>query len=61
MKCNMGNSDRVIRASIGGFLVTTAFVTGIPWFHLGWILVATSAIKWCPIYLPMGWSTQDKD
>lgn len=63
MTKNMGTADRVIRTilalavaglyftgRIGG---TLALVLGV--FAL--VFLATSAVGWCPAYLPFGWKT----
>lgn len=56
MNCNVGNADRIVRALVGialvagwllgwteGVLVTALGVIGI-------VLLATSAVRFCPLY-----------
>lgn len=64
MKANMGTIDRAIRAGVailililyaGGFISgTVAIVLGV--VALAFLL--TSAIGWCPAYVPLGLSTR---
>ncbi len=64
MKANMGTIDRAIRTGIailililyaGGVISgTVAIVLGI--VALAFLL--TSAIGWCPVYVPLGLSTR---
>lgn len=60
MKKNMGNADRIIRlivAVIIAVLYFTGNISGTLGIVLGVIAVAfvlTSAIGWCPLYVPLG-------
>ena len=66
MKKNMGSADRVIRLLLAVVVVvllatnaisgTLAVILGI----LAVIFVVTSAISFCPLYLPFGISTKKK-
>jgi hypothetical protein len=66
MKKNMGSADKLIRILIAAVIAvlyfthlisgTIATVLGI----LAIILVATSFINFCPLYLPFGISTRKK-
>mgnify|MGYP002336205885 CR=1 FL=1 len=57
---NVGTLDRIIRFILGALLVAAPFVTGWPlwggglafWFAVtfGVVLIATSALSFCPIY-----------
>lgn len=61
---NMGNIDRIVRVIVAlllGFMIVTQVLTGV----LAWIagivaivFVATSAIGFCPLYLPFGVKTR---
>lgn len=57
---NMGNADRIIRlivAVIIAVLYFTGNISGTLGIVLGVIAVAfvlTSAIGWCPLYVPLG-------
>jgi hypothetical protein len=64
MRKNMGNIDRIIRTLIAvviGFLILTGNLSGAIAIILGIftvILLLTSTIGWCPLYLPLGISTR---
>lgn len=66
MKKNMGTIDRVIRtvlAIVIGVLYFTGQITGLAGIILGVfavIFLVTSAISFCPLYLPFGISTNKK-
>lgn len=63
MSKNMGKADRLIRIvlaiAVAG-LYLTGHIAGLPAIVLGIIAAAfmlTSAIGWCPVYVPLGLST----
>ena len=64
MKKNIGTADRTIRiilAVVFGLLVLTGSVTGIVAVILGILAVTfliTSALSFCPLYLPLNISTR---
>jgi hypothetical protein len=66
MNKNMGSADRLIRtllAIVTGILVLTGEVTGTLAIILGIVAVAflaTSAISFCPAYVPLKISTIKK-
>lgn len=60
MKRNMGTVDRTIRAAIGFALLSLLVILegNARWFGLiGLLPLATSALGWCPAYVPLGFST----
>ena len=63
----MGKIDRAIRivlAVVIGILYFTQIITGtlgIILMLFGGILILTSIIGWCPLYLPFGLKTTKKD
>lgn len=63
MKTNMGGIDRIARVIIAIVFATLYFtnvvtgVLGIVLLVLGGVFVLTSAIGFCPLYLPLGIST----
>jgi hypothetical protein len=68
MKKNMGKLDRWLRvvvALILGFLVFTGKLEGLIYniaLALGAIFLLTSAISFCPLYVPLGLNTcENKD
>lgn len=66
MKKNMGSADRVVRlllAAVVVVLLATGAISGTLAVILGIlavIFVVTSAISFCPLYLPFGISTKKK-
>ena len=67
MKSNVGPADRLLRLIAGLVLGALALFSGLPlftealWFWgaivVGVVLIATSAIGFCPLYAPFGIST----
>ena len=65
MPKNMGNADRWIRIIVGIiFVVWAIFVATGVWagalFVLGAILIVTSLVGTCPLYMPFHFSTKKK-
>jgi Protein of unknown function (DUF2892) len=61
MKCNMGNTDRIIRG-IMGLVIVGLGVYFSSWFGLiGIIPIGTAVFKFCPVYVPFKISTADKE
>jgi hypothetical protein len=66
MKKNMGKLDRALRVVVAvvlGFLVFTGKLEGLMYniaLALGAIFLLTSAISFCPLYVPMGMNTCEK-
>lgn len=64
MKRNMSNTDRLVRIVVAAVLVYLYFsgtVTGVPGIVLlvlGGVLVLTSLVAFCPLYVPLGISTR---
>ncbi|AEJ18211.1 YgaP family membrane protein [Gracilinema caldarium] len=67
MQSNMGLIDRIIRivlAVVVGIFILTGQLSGIAAIVLGILAVVfllTSAIAFCPLYLPFHLSTKKKD
>lgn len=66
MKKNMGTADKVVRALVA-LVIAVLFVTkvitgvlGIVLLVLAVVFVLTSAISFCPLYLPFGINTGKK-
>jgi hypothetical protein len=60
MKQNLGPTDRWLRAlvvapvlAVLGVVVGAGSVVGILLFVLAAVMVATAAVGWCPLYVPM--------
>ena len=63
MKKNIGQLDRVLRFILGVVLLAVLFFVenGFRWIGLlGFVMIGTAFIKFCPIYLPFGISTIKK-
>jgi hypothetical protein len=66
MKTNLGSADRLIRILLAAVLLTLYFtgiiqgITGIILAVLAIVLVLTSFIGICPLYLPFGLNTNRK-
>ncbi|MDO8392377.1 MAG: DUF2892 domain-containing protein [Actinomycetota bacterium] len=67
MKINMGRTDRIIRAFVVAplaiilaFVIGAGSVGGIVLFVVAAVMLATSAIKSCPLYIPLGIDTGSK-
>ncbi len=55
---NIGTVDRVIRIVAGVALITATLLGYIGlWGWLGVIPLATGLFRFCPAYLPFGWSS----
>ncbi|RMD64571.1 MAG: DUF2892 domain-containing protein [Alphaproteobacteria bacterium] len=55
MRANVGTVDRVVRLIVGLGLLSLVFVgPQTPWGLVGLILIATAAIKFCPLYRLLG-------
>lgn len=64
MKPNMGTIDRAIRTAVAVLILMLyvgGYISGTVAIVLGVVAVAfvlTSAIGWCPVYVPLGLSTR---
>jgi hypothetical protein len=58
MKCNVGGLDRVFRVVVGLGLLSLVFVgPKTAWGWLGVLPLLTGIFRFCPAYLPFGFST----
>lgn len=67
MTTNIGSVDRIFRLVLGIILLAAPFVSGLAMFEsgaatlisviLGIVMVATSAMKFCPLYRIFGIQT----
>ncbi|MBK7407265.1 MAG: DUF2892 domain-containing protein [Saprospirales bacterium] len=66
MKSNMGSTDRIVRIVVAAIIAVLFFTKvivgtlGIVLLVLAIVFLATSLIKFCPLYLPFGLSTRSK-
>jgi len=58
MKCNIGNTDRILRITVGTILIGLAAfgITG-PWAWIGIIPLVTGVFRICPAYDLLGINT----
>lgn len=50
LKKNVGNSDSIIRVLVGALIVVLGLYFENFWGFLGFILVFSGAVSFCPIY-----------
>jgi sulfite exporter TauE/SafE len=61
MKLNVGGIDRILRIVVGVALLLWGFVlssTPVWWAAIGAVPLLTGLIGWCPLYLPLGFSSK---
>ena len=57
MKCNVGKTDKMFRIILGVVIILVGFYFKNWWGAVGVIPIVTGFIRWCPAYLPFGFST----
>jgi hypothetical protein len=66
MKQNIGGTDRIVRIVLGVLLTVGAWmagfgtVGGIILLVLAAVMLVTSAVGFCPLYAPFGFSTKPR-
>ena len=66
MKQNIGNTDRIIRVvlavllAVGAWMAGFGSVGGIILLVLAAVMLVTSAVGFCPLYTPFGFSTKPR-
>ena len=61
IKTNVGGIDRTLRLIVGVALIAIGVWSLNWWGAVGLVLVFTALLSWCPLYLPFGFSTSDKN
>ncbi|OPY06509.1 MAG: hypothetical protein A4E68_02411 [Syntrophaceae bacterium PtaB.Bin095] len=61
MKCNVGGADRMIRIIAGVVIILLGFYFQSWWGAVGVIPILTGTFRWCPAYIPFGFSTCEAD
>lgn len=66
MKCNVGGTDRIERIFHGiVFLLLAAFLVTGPWRYIlggyGLIRLLTGVFAFCPVYIPLKYTTRNKN
>lgn len=57
MKCNVGKTDKTIRIILGVIVILAGVYFQSWWGAVGVVPIVTGFIRWCPAYLPFGFST----
>ena len=57
MKCNVGKTDRFLRAAVGLAALAAGLGFKSWWGALGLVPLATAIFRFCPAYIPFGLST----
>lgn len=66
MKQNIGGTDRLVRIviaallALGAWMVGVGSVGGIILLVLAAVMLVTSAVGFCPLYAPFGFSTKSR-
>jgi len=58
MQKNIGAVDRNVRFLLGAVLLVAGVIYQSWWGVLGLVPIATAAIGFCPLYVPLGISTE---
>ncbi len=61
MKCNVGGADRMIRIVAGVVIILLGFYFQSWWGAVGIVPILTGTFRWCPAYIPFGFSTCEAD
>ncbi len=60
MRPNVGGADRIVRAVAGIAVIAAGVYYHAWWGWIGAVLLATSAIGFCPLYLPFRLNTRGR-
>jgi hypothetical protein len=59
MKQNVGDIDKILRIVVGLGLIGATVAGYLPmWGYIGIVPLATGLIGWCPVYLPIRFSSK---
>lgn len=61
MTCNVGGTDRIIRIILGILIILAGIYFKSWWGVIGILPMITGLIRWCPAYIPFGFSTCKTD
>ena len=56
MKSNVGKTDRLLRGILGLLIIGLGIVFKSWWGVIGIVLLLTSIISFCPMYIKMKWN-----
>jgi hypothetical protein len=57
MKCNVGKTDKMFRIILGVIIILVGVYFQSWWGAVGVVPIVTGFMRWCPAYLPFGFST----
>lgn len=57
MACNVGQTDRVLRIGAGVAIMAAGAYLQSWWGLVGLVPFITGVVRWCPLYVPLGLST----
>ena len=57
MKCNVGGTDRIIRIILGVVIILAGIYFKSWWGVVGILPIVTGLVRFCPAYIPFGFST----
>lgn len=60
MKCNVGKMDRKLRIAAGLVIIVAGLATHSWLGAIGLVPLFTGFVRWCPAYVPLGISTEEK-
>ncbi len=58
MVCNVGGTDRILRILLGLVVGAAGIYFQSYWGLLGLVFLGTGIFRFCPAYLPFGFSSQ---
>jgi hypothetical protein len=61
MKCNVGKTDKMFRIILGVIIILAGVYFQSWWGAVGVVPIVTGFIRWCPAYIPFGFSTCESD
>ena len=59
MKPNVGGLDRGFRVVLGMVVIGAGLYFKSWWGALGLVPLLTGVLRWCPVYVPLGTSTDE--
>jgi hypothetical protein len=61
MTCNVGSGDRIFRIIVGIAILGAGYYFQSWWGLIGLIPLGTALMKWCPLYVPLGFNSGAKE
>jgi hypothetical protein len=61
MKRNMGSVDKTVRIILGAIIIVLGLYFQTWWGLIGVVLLLTSFLNFCPLYVPFGISTKKEN